>query len=306
MGFHFFVCKKNIQRLIGADGHALLVVAGGLIVGVDDGVGGHAVGVVGLGPGVDGVDIIELGHHEDSEHRDPAQDKTGQHQGPPAHENSLTTQHAAAPPPAAAGRGRVTQSTRPGRLRGAHAGQLAPAAGSAADSAAVAAACRGAAAAAAAAAAPAVRPAACVLRCPLQCCLSFRPPVFRIKLLGAENSTRRRASSQLQPAVFSCVLCGRCTARAAAASRLCAGHSRIGYRVEFLARPFLEPAIFVESIWPKPLLCPNVREGIVDGLSSFLEGPQNLRSVRPIPRPVFLLGAARTHRQATPQRSVAV
>ena len=35
-------------RLIAADGHVLMVVAGGLIVGVDDGVRGDAVGVVGL------------------------------------------------------------------------------------------------------------------------------------------------------------------------------------------------------------------------------------------------------------------
>ena len=56
------------SRLVAAGGHALLVVAGGLIVGVDDGVGGHAVGVVGLGPGVDGVDIVEHGHGEEGEH----------------------------------------------------------------------------------------------------------------------------------------------------------------------------------------------------------------------------------------------
>ena len=53
--------------LIAALDHALLVVAGGLIVGVDDGVGGHAVGVVGLGPGVDGVDI-GVGVEEKGEH----------------------------------------------------------------------------------------------------------------------------------------------------------------------------------------------------------------------------------------------
>ena len=35
-----------------------------LIVGVDDGVGGHALGVVGLGPGVDGVNVgFEDGEH---------------------------------------------------------------------------------------------------------------------------------------------------------------------------------------------------------------------------------------------------
>jgi hypothetical protein len=53
--------------LVAALDHALLVVAGGLIVGVDDGVGGHAVGVVGLGPGVDGVDI-GVGVEEKGEH----------------------------------------------------------------------------------------------------------------------------------------------------------------------------------------------------------------------------------------------
>ena len=53
--------------LVVADGHALLVVAGGLVVGVSDGVGGDTVGVVGLGPGVDGVDIVEHGE-QNSEH----------------------------------------------------------------------------------------------------------------------------------------------------------------------------------------------------------------------------------------------
>eukprot|EP00284_Hemiselmis_tepida_P015795 CAMPEP_0174923586 /NCGR_PEP_ID=MMETSP1355-20121228/6682_1 /TAXON_ID=464990 /ORGANISM="Hemiselmis tepida, Strain CCMP443" /LENGTH=209 /DNA_ID=CAMNT_0016169297 /DNA_START=203 /DNA_END=827 /DNA_ORIENTATION=+ len=37
----------SATRLVAAGGHALLVVLGGLIVGVDDGVGGDAVGVVG-------------------------------------------------------------------------------------------------------------------------------------------------------------------------------------------------------------------------------------------------------------------
>ena len=41
--------------LVAADGHALLVVLGGLVVRVDDGVGGHTLGGAGLGPGVDGV-----------------------------------------------------------------------------------------------------------------------------------------------------------------------------------------------------------------------------------------------------------
>ena len=57
-----------MTRLIGADGHALLVVAGGLVVGVGDGVGGNAVGVVGLGPGVDGVDVVEEGEHFCTQH----------------------------------------------------------------------------------------------------------------------------------------------------------------------------------------------------------------------------------------------
>ena len=64
------ICLFSIYRadcLIAALDHALLVVAGGLIVGVDDGVGGHAVGVVGLGPGVDGVDI-GVGVEEKGEH----------------------------------------------------------------------------------------------------------------------------------------------------------------------------------------------------------------------------------------------
>ncbi len=60
--------KAGACCLIAAGGHALLVVASGLIVGVDDGVRGHAVGVVGLGPGVDGVDVIEHGHGEKGEH----------------------------------------------------------------------------------------------------------------------------------------------------------------------------------------------------------------------------------------------
>ena len=58
-------CRAD--RLVAALDHALLVVAGGLIVGVDDGVGGHAVGVVGLGPGVDGVDV-GVGVEEEGEH----------------------------------------------------------------------------------------------------------------------------------------------------------------------------------------------------------------------------------------------
>ena len=57
-----------LHRLISKDSHALLVVARGLVVGVDDRVGGHSVGVVGLGPSVDGVDIIEHGHDKKGEH----------------------------------------------------------------------------------------------------------------------------------------------------------------------------------------------------------------------------------------------
>jgi len=55
-------------HLIGAHGHALLVVRRGLIVCIDNSVGGHAIGVVGLGPGVDGVNIIEHGHGKGGEH----------------------------------------------------------------------------------------------------------------------------------------------------------------------------------------------------------------------------------------------
>ena len=55
------------DRLIAALDHALLVVAGGLIVGVDDGVRGHTVGVVRLGPGVDGVNV-GVGVEEEGEH----------------------------------------------------------------------------------------------------------------------------------------------------------------------------------------------------------------------------------------------
>ena len=42
-----------------ADLHALLVVARRRVVGVNDGVRGDAIGVVGLGPIVDGVDVSE-------------------------------------------------------------------------------------------------------------------------------------------------------------------------------------------------------------------------------------------------------
>ena len=64
----FLVHKRySIYCLVGADGHALLVVARGGVVRVDDGVGGHTVGVVGLGPGVDGVDV-GVGVEEEGEH----------------------------------------------------------------------------------------------------------------------------------------------------------------------------------------------------------------------------------------------
>ena len=46
-----------LNYLIVAVGHALLVVAGGLIVGINDGVRGNTVGIVRLSPGVDGVNI---------------------------------------------------------------------------------------------------------------------------------------------------------------------------------------------------------------------------------------------------------
>jgi hypothetical protein len=60
-----------IQHLVVAGGDALLVVARRLIVGVDNGVRGDAVGVVRLSPGVDGVDvrdILEHGATEEGEH----------------------------------------------------------------------------------------------------------------------------------------------------------------------------------------------------------------------------------------------
>ena len=53
--------------LVSAGNHALLVVAGRLIIGIDDGVGGDAVGVMGLSPGVDGVDV-GVGVEEEREH----------------------------------------------------------------------------------------------------------------------------------------------------------------------------------------------------------------------------------------------
>jgi hypothetical protein len=51
------ICARRNDLLVATLDHVLLVVAGGLIVGVDDGVGGHTVGVVRLGPGVDGVNV---------------------------------------------------------------------------------------------------------------------------------------------------------------------------------------------------------------------------------------------------------
>ncbi len=48
------------MHLIVAGGDALLVVGRRLIVGVDDGVRSHTVGVVRLSPGVDGVNIRNI------------------------------------------------------------------------------------------------------------------------------------------------------------------------------------------------------------------------------------------------------
>eukprot|EP00292_Cryptomonas_paramecium_P027014 CAMPEP_0113687010 /NCGR_PEP_ID=MMETSP0038_2-20120614/15654_1 /TAXON_ID=2898 /ORGANISM="Cryptomonas paramecium" /LENGTH=58 /DNA_ID=CAMNT_0000607489 /DNA_START=77 /DNA_END=250 /DNA_ORIENTATION=- /assembly_acc=CAM_ASM_000170 len=48
------------NNLVVAGSDALLVVAGRLIVGIDDGVGGDAVGIVRLSPGVDGVDVGDV------------------------------------------------------------------------------------------------------------------------------------------------------------------------------------------------------------------------------------------------------
>jgi hypothetical protein len=48
------------QHLIVAGGDALLVVARGLVVGVDDSVRSDTVGVVRLSPGVDGVDVCGI------------------------------------------------------------------------------------------------------------------------------------------------------------------------------------------------------------------------------------------------------
>ena len=59
------------DRLVVAGNDALLVVAGRLIVGINDGVGGNTVGVVRLSPGVDGVDVrnvLEHGGAEKGEH----------------------------------------------------------------------------------------------------------------------------------------------------------------------------------------------------------------------------------------------
>ena len=62
---------KKMRSLIVASDDTLLVVARGLIVGIDDGVRSHTVGVVRLSPGVDGVDvrdILEHGGAEEGEH----------------------------------------------------------------------------------------------------------------------------------------------------------------------------------------------------------------------------------------------
>ncbi len=66
-----FAHRNRKKNLVVAGGHALLVVAGRLIVGVDDGIRGDTVGVVRLSPGVDGVDVrdvLEHGSAEEGEH----------------------------------------------------------------------------------------------------------------------------------------------------------------------------------------------------------------------------------------------
>jgi len=55
------------NNLVVAGSDALLVVAGGLIVGIDDGVGGDAVSVVRLSPRVDGVHVA-VGVEKEGEH----------------------------------------------------------------------------------------------------------------------------------------------------------------------------------------------------------------------------------------------
>jgi hypothetical protein len=62
---HLFSKRKD--HLIAALDHAQLVAAGGLIVGVDNGARVHTVGVVRLGPGVDGVNV-GVGVEEEGEH----------------------------------------------------------------------------------------------------------------------------------------------------------------------------------------------------------------------------------------------
>ncbi len=66
-----FAHRSRKKYLVVAGSHALLVVGGGLIVGVDDGVRGDTVGVMRLSPGVDGVDVrdvLEHGGAEEGEH----------------------------------------------------------------------------------------------------------------------------------------------------------------------------------------------------------------------------------------------
>merc|ERR1712216_1037953 len=56
------------RLLIAPLGHALLVVAWGAVVGINDGVGGSAVGAAGLSQRVDAVDIVEHGGNKEGEH----------------------------------------------------------------------------------------------------------------------------------------------------------------------------------------------------------------------------------------------
>jgi hypothetical protein len=51
---------SSSRASIAASLKALLVVAGGLVIGVDNGVGGDSLSILHLSPGVDGIDIAEL------------------------------------------------------------------------------------------------------------------------------------------------------------------------------------------------------------------------------------------------------
>jgi hypothetical protein len=50
----------SARASVSASSHTLLVIARGLIVGVDDSVRGNALSIQRLSPGIDGVDISEL------------------------------------------------------------------------------------------------------------------------------------------------------------------------------------------------------------------------------------------------------